>query len=105
MRIKSAAFLAPSLSMMRARWISIVRGEMPSARPASLLDAPATICSRTSRSRARRRRLRLLAHRRGDRLAHALYHFAAAERLLDEIEGAVLDRLDRHRDVAGAGDD
>ena len=40
MRTRSAAFLAPSFSMMRARCTSMVRGEMPSSRPACLFDEP-----------------------------------------------------------------
>ena len=37
-RIRSAVLRAPSFSMTRARCTSMVRGEMPSSRPASLLD-------------------------------------------------------------------
>jgi hypothetical protein len=40
MRASSAVFRASSFSMMRARCTSIVRGEMPRVRPASLFDAP-----------------------------------------------------------------
>ena len=52
MRTRSAAFLAPSFSMMRARCTSMVRGEMPSSRPACLLE------SRRRSGRARRARAR-----------------------------------------------
>ena len=51
MRTRSAAFLAPSFSMIRARCTSMVRGLIPSWRPASLLEAPATIWVSTSCSR------------------------------------------------------
>src|SRR5262249_10939658 len=39
------------------------------------------------------------------RLAHAGHDLAAAKRLLDEVERAVLDRVDRHRNVALSGHD
>src|SRR6478752_4588910 len=40
-----------------------------------------------------------------DGLAHPRHHGAGIEWLLDEIERAVLDRLDGHRDVAHPRDD
>src|SRR5262245_49037165 len=40
-----------------------------------------------------------------DRLAHAGHDFGGAKRLFDEVERAVSDRVDRHRDVALAGHD
>src|SRR3979411_1648849 len=105
--------------MMLARWSSIVRGLIPSWRPASLLDAPAVNCSSTSRSR------RVSGSRSGkrsgavtgagvllglpagiglDRLVESCHDLAAAERLLDEIQRAALDGADRHRDIALPGD-
>ena len=39
-RTRSDRFFACSLSMMRARWISTVRGEMPSSWAAALLERP-----------------------------------------------------------------
>ena len=116
MRIRSAAFLAPSFSMMRARCTSIVRGLMPSSRPASLLEAPCAMRPRTSSSRAVRR------SRPGkswassalvgghvlpaaDRVAHARHNGGRVERLFDEIERAVADRLDRRGNIAEAGND
>src|SRR5215207_3874756 len=50
-RARSAPLRAPSFSITRERCTSMVRGEMPRARPASLLAAPPTIFSSTSRSR------------------------------------------------------
>ena len=95
----------------------MVRGLMPSVRPASLLEAPAVNCSSTSRSRRRQRlaaremqrsrfgaiALLLPARIGADRLVHPRHDLAAAERLLDEVERAVLDGADRDRDVALAG--
>ena len=36
---------------------------------------------------------------------HARHHGRRIERLLEEIERPILDRLDRHRNIADAGDD
>src|SRR5712671_1952854 len=92
MRTRSAAFLAPSFSMMRARCTSIVRGLMPSSRPACLLDDPDAIWPSTSRPCF-------------DGFAHPRHHGTGIKRLLDEIKRAVLDRLHRHRNIANARDD
>ena len=51
MRTRSATLRASSFSIMRARCTSIVRGLIPSRRPASLLEAPLAIYASTSRSR------------------------------------------------------
>ena len=103
--------------MMRARCTSMVRGLIPSWRPASLLDAPRAIRSSTSRSRGvscsspeKAARMsspelpRALAAARLDGVAHALHHRVRVEGLLDEVVGALPDGLHGHRDVALAGD-
>jgi hypothetical protein len=47
---RSVTFLAPSFFNRLARWKSMVRGLMPSLRPASLLEAPRLICASVIRS-------------------------------------------------------
>jgi len=102
--------------MMRARCTSIVRGLIPSCRPASLLEAPPhdlgehVLLARGQRLAAGEVEglslgslLALLASIGCDRFAHARHHLVAAKRLLDEIERAVPDGINRHRDVALAG--
>src|SRR5262245_36255533 len=48
-------------------------------------------------------RLGLATALRFDRFPHPRHDFAAAKRLFDEVERAVPDGVDRHRDVALAG--
>ena len=96
----------------------MVRGLIPSWRPASLLEAPdgellqhlafaprqRLAAGEMQRRGSRRGVLRLPARIGADRLIEPGHDFAAAERLFDEIQRAVLDRADRHGDVALAGD-
>ena len=103
--------------MILARWTSMVRGEIPSSRPASLLEAPCAIWSSTSTSRAvsvsapgKSRsvgerlvlRLRSRCTRTASRTS-AITEFGV-KGLLDEVVRAGLDRGDGHRDVALARD-
>jgi hypothetical protein len=79
-----------------------------------LVGSAAVNCSSTSRSRrvsgsrpenaasqsAMARILRLPARVSLDRLIESRHDFAAAKRLLDEVQRAVLDGADRHGDIA-----
>ena len=118
MRTRSAAFLAPSFSMMRARCTSMVRGLMPRWRPASLLEAPPAICAEhlalapcqqlaagKLRHQTRGLIVRGALHPGRNGLAHLRDHSVGIERLLDEVERAVLDRRDGSRNIALPGDD